>query len=122
MRAICFRVHLDGVTRLEFGTTRLSHHPNARKASGEFFADAVAGKAADDDILAEFRDFRLHKILDSDFGVLDEGLLKEADRAVELVDFAIFINIAEHWVPTDNGYSLGGKFIPYFQTWQKGSS
>ena len=54
----------------------------------ERFPDRVAGKAPNDDVLADLGDLRRDQLLDRLVGILDEALFEQTDGAVKFVEFS----------------------------------
>src|SRR5580658_6102073 len=76
--------------------------------AGEGFANLEAAEAADDDVLAQFRDLRIEEIVDGLGVVLDEGLLKQTDGAVIFIEFS-----GDDFLDDGGGFALnlaGGDF------------
>ena len=56
---------------------------------GQCFADEVAREAANNNVFAQFRDFRAHQFPDCLVGILDESLLQQTNRAIKLLQFSV---------------------------------
>src|SRR6267143_1248064 len=75
--------------RYDISDTEVSVLQNTLRFAGKRLADEVASKPANNDVLAEFRNFSVEEIFDRHIRIFDEALFEQTDRAVKFVELSI---------------------------------
>src|SRR4030095_15235617 len=60
---------------------------NGLRLTRKRLADEIADKTADDDVLAQFGNFRIKQILDGHIRIFNKALFEQANGVVEFVEF-----------------------------------
>src|SRR5207253_9291251 len=72
-----------------FGVRRGERRYKCLRFAWQRLADEIADKPADDDVLAELRNFGTQQILDGHIRILNKALFEQANGAVEFLEFSI---------------------------------